>query len=503
MTKILLTILLFVQGINLSYSQKHILEKPININVTNTPLKEVLKQISEQAHCFFTYNPDFISEKKKITYHTNNTTIFDVLNYIFSDSTLAFSVIDDHVVIYKKEEEHIFLSSSNKTNPNLFEISGRVLNSKTGKSLAFVSIGILNTAIGTVTNENGFFLLKVDKNFADSILFVANLAYETYYIKVKDAISSNNNIKLHENYVSIQEVIIRTRNPIDLINNAIKNIKNNYSQKPVILKSFYREGVVQKNKVLNMSEAILKIYKTPYKATFLNDKIKVEKSRKIINTEFSDTLLIKLKDGLYSSLYIDIVKNPISFFNNENMFKYKYKTRNIVTYGDKQVYVVSFKQKKDASQPLYKGNIYIETQTYAVVACDFEFNFNTIGAKPNFIVKKKRKHKVKTLSAKYHLNYRSVNNVYFLNHVRADLEFKAKKNKQFFYSKYNVFLETVIFDIDTTNIEKFHRKDIERKNKIFVDNHYSYDANFWGNSNFIKPEKPIEDAFEKIKAILK
>ena len=42
----------------------------------------------------------------------------------------------------------------------------------------------------------------------------------------------------------------------------------------------------------------------------------------------------------------------------------------------------------------------------------------------------------------------------------------------------------------------------EKKNSIFIDNHYSYDNNFWGKYNFIKPENSIEEALNKIRAKL-
>jgi len=502
MNKILLTILLFILGINLTYSQYSVLEQTMNISAKDIPLKEILSQISEQTKYFFTYNPDFVSEEKRIRYFTKNTSIKHILNDIISDSTLTFNVIEDHIVICKKAQNLPSLISSKKSVNNLIEISGKITDSKSGKVIPFASVGILNTTIGTVSNENGFFHIKIEKVYIDSILFVANLGYITQFVSVAESVKYERKYRLVKDIVSIQEVIIRTHDPISLLENAHYNIRNNYIQKPSVLTAFYREGVEKKGNIKNLSEAVLRIYKAPYKTSIFSDKIKVEKSRKIINTEFSDTLSLKLKDGLYSSLSLDIVKYPISFFNKTNMDKYNYQTNNIVTYGEKEAYVVSFIQKNNINEVLYKGEIYIETKTYAIIACDFEFNFKVSGTKPNFVSKKKRKQKLKTISAKYHLNYRSVNNTYFLNHVRADIEFKAKSRKQLFYSKYNVFIETVILDIDTIKIEKFQKKDIEKKNKIFIDNSYTYDSNFWGDNNFIKPEKSIEEAIKKIKVKL-
>ncbi len=502
MKKVTLFILMCVLGINLSYSQSSILEKQVNIKVKNKSIKFVLEQISHQSACFFTYNPNVISENKKLTYTTQNKAIKDVLDFILSDSSLNYKIIEDHIVICKNEESAtIFISDVNKTE-KLISISGIITDKKTKKALPFVSVGILNSTAGTVSNENGVYSLKIDKSYKDSTFFIAHIGYKTYLTPISETKESNYNISLLEDFISIQEVIIRTNDPIDILKQALKNKQDNYIQTPSILTAFYREGVEKRNNILNFSEAIINIYKTPYKATLYSDKVKIIKSRKIINAEQVDTLNVKLKDGLYSGLELDIMKSSIDFLEEINMPYYKYQTTDIVTFGDKLAYVIEFVQKENVQNSLYKGRVYIETESYAVISAEFELNLNAGDRKANFVVKKNRKLKVNTVSANYKISYRAAGKKYILNHVRADLELKMKHKKELFYTKYKTFFETVIFDIDTINPEKFERKELAKRNLVFIDNNYTYDPLFWGTSNFIKPEKSVKEALEQIKVKL-
>ena len=498
MNKLLATIILFIWEIGLTYSQSSVLKKNIKIDAKDISIREIFQQISKQTNCFFTYNPEHVLDSKKITYKTDKTSTENVLNNILSDSSLIYRLIDDHIVICKKTDTPPILQTYSSDSLKYRFVSGKIVNAKNGKAIPFASIGILNTTIGTVANSNGFFSLKFKNNYNDSTFFISNLSYNTKYIKVYNLKKNENVFGLIENIVSIQEVIIKAHDPEKLIQKAIGRIKSNYCQETAILSAFYREGVLKKSEISNFSEAIIKIRKTPYKTTFLTDKIKVEKSRKIINYEKTDTVFLKLKDGLYSTLELDFIKHGISFFNSLEMSDYNYRTTDIVTYGEKLVYVVSFEQKPNIDDVLYKGKFYIETNSFAIIAADFEYNFKAAISNPNFVAKKIRRFKVRAVSAKYNISYRSANNRYFLNHVRANLEFKLRKKRKVFPSKYSVFLETVIFNIDTVNVTKFNKKEIEKKNKVFVDNHYSYDPNFWGESNFLKPEKYIEDALSKI-----
>ena len=75
-----------------------------------------------------------------------------------------------------------------------------------------------------------------------------------------------------------------------------------------MLTGFYREGVMKKNELQIYSEAILQIYKSAYSGTILGDQIKVYKSRKIENTDRSDTLAVRLKAGLSTCLELDGAK---------------------------------------------------------------------------------------------------------------------------------------------------------------------------------------------------
>lgn len=54
-----------------------------------------------------------------------------------------------------------------------YEVTGKIINSKTQEKIEFVNIGISNKGVGTVSNENGLFNLKLNElvNTSDSIIF--------------------------------------------------------------------------------------------------------------------------------------------------------------------------------------------------------------------------------------------------------------------------------------------------------------------------------------------
>ena len=83
-----------------------------------------------------------------------------------------------------------------------FNISGYVYDNS-GHSLQYVNVVSLTKNIGTVTNDIGYFSLKIEK--VDSVKF-SHIAYLSKIISVNNYISDT--VFLEDNYRSLNEVVI-------------------------------------------------------------------------------------------------------------------------------------------------------------------------------------------------------------------------------------------------------------------------------------------------------
>jgi hypothetical protein len=252
---------------------------------------------------------------------------------------------------------------------------------------------------------------------------------------------------------------------------------------------FYREGVMKKSELQTYSEAILQIYKSAYTATLFGDQIKVYKSRKIENTERSDTLSIRLKAGLSTCLDLDGAKNGFEFLSGEGRNDFSYRMVDIVTYDDETAFVIEFEQHENVELPLFKGTIYINTADYGILNAEFEINPKYIHAMKNaFVSNASRGFDTWPVSVKYSVSYRKMQNRYFLNHVRGDLVFTSSQRKRLFHSQFKVFFELAITEIELTNVSRFEREELAPIHSVFSRTISSYDPFFWGNQDFLRPE---------------
>jgi hypothetical protein len=431
-----------------------------------------------------------------------NERLSDVLDSILANDSLNYSVIDKYIIISKALPPVV--SRLDSPQPAVMDyISGVIVDEETGEPLPFAAISLKNKARGTVTNESGEFGLKIPgENLADTIS-VSFLGFVRREIPVKQALGNNFTIRMKREFISIPEIIIKTQVPQEIIYKSIAAIPKNYGNAPVILTGFYREGVMNKEELQVYSEAVIQIYKSSYTSSLLNDQIKVYKSRKVENTTSHDTLAVRLKAGLSTCLELDGIKNLFDFLSKENMPEYLYRISDIVSADDEAAYVIDFEQREGIDMPRYRGSVYINTDDFAVVKADFELHPKYIRQmKDSFITSSSRGISTWPVTVKYSVSYRKFNGRYYLSHVRGDLLFSSKQKKKLFSTQFSVFFEFAVTGINTTNVSRFDREELAPIHSIFSETITSYDAGFWGDQDFLKPEDNLIQALKNVKVKL-
>jgi hypothetical protein len=475
-----------------------------NIKVTlskqRTTIYQALNQISDSIGYFFAYDSRVVYSDRRIRPNITQKPLLNTLQEILGDTTLKFNVVDKHILIFRDQD--LYSQQQNQSKPittDFLSLKGRVFDSETRQPIPYATVGIPKLALGNITNQDGVFLLRIPKNIGVPSISISHVGYKTKQIPISIFQYDLIDIYLNTDYISIQEVIIRNVDPLTLIKEAIQKIPENYSQKPVYLKSFYREGVVKNKKYQNYSEAIFNIYKTPYNWGFDVDQVKLLKSRKTQNIDPTDTLSIKLRAGINGSLNLDIAKNLPMFLQEENFELYNYTRKDIITIGNRTAYEIAFNQKEEIAEPLFNGVIYIDIETLAILGAEFEVNPLYISrVTDQYVYKRLRHYRIRPDAIKYSVRYSHFENQFFLAHVRADLDFKYRKRRTLFYNPFHLFFEMVVSQIETNNVVKFDKREVETKNTVFFDLNYEYDELFWKDFNIIEPEQNVFDALKLI-----
>ncbi len=482
-------------------AQESFLKRYVILPDTTCRLDTALNILEAATGCYFSYNTDIIPIRDTVKLEAPGDTLILILRKIIPDPNIQFRVVDELIVIYNDLETEQNEAGLNRVK-NLSGISslkGRIIDRNSGEPVPFATISIVGTQIGTIANSAGNFIFKYPGIFNQDSVVISCMGFKIEKFRLVDMDSSYSEILLRPDYIPIQEVIIRKTDPIYLLHSAISRIPENYYTGPVNLTTFYRESVKKGNKYIIISEAILEIFRSAFNEEFPFDQVRMVKGRKNVDINRTDTITLKLKAGLQTSLLLDIVRNKPEFFNEEFFPYYTWDMTDIILDEDRYVYVITFKQHTYTQPPHYEGKIYIDMESLAIRAFEFHINPETINKAAKYLViHKPRDIDVMPVSAQYYVRYRDEKDKFYLSYIISDNVFRIRKKSQIISRTFQTTTEMAVTNIQTQDVTRFKQKETTDINDLFINQVGGYDEEFWGEYNYIQPDETLEEALERI-----
>ena len=403
------------------------------------------------------------------------------------------------LVIIQSEAQ---INSVNNNDSSSFKyFKGTILDSKSKNELTFASITVSGSNISTISNSEGDFLIKIPIDRQDASLIISFLGYKDKVISIKDLKQEKNLLYLEPIIMLLKEVVVNVIDANKLFSNVLNNRSKNYGDSSIKMVGFYRESIKKRRTYVSVLESIVDIEKIPF-SSGVQDQVDILKGRKNVDYTKLDTINFKLEGGLFTALFIDLIKEPSNIFS-ENVFDlYNFRFEDITQINDKQVLIISFKQKSSLEDPdpLYAGKLFIDAKSLAIISATFQLNVeNRIKAGLIFTRKKPKGLVLYPTEVSYQVDYRQQNNKWIFSYSRGDITFKLNWDKWIFNTSY-----TTTFELVNTNWENQDSQAQINTQKLSpyvimsdrIPN--SADVNFWGEYNIIEPEKSIESAIIKI-----
>lgn len=381
-------------------------------------------------------------------------------------------------------------------------VSGVVKDKKSKKKLEYVNVSVPGTGIGTVTNEDGEFLIKINDSIDAKSIEISHIGYSNYTLPFDKQNFQRAEIFLTANTNLLNEVIVESMEPLDLIKKAMQKVENNYSSQANLMTGFYRETVKKGRNYINISEAVIDIYKTAYtNGGVAQDRVQIEKGRKLLSQKSGDTLAVKLIGGPNLSVYLDIVKNPELLLDAEILRCYKFRMEESVMIDERPHFVVSFVPQVNLPYALYYGKLYIDKQSVAFTRAEFSLSMDDKNKATQAILKKKPYNlRFKPEEVSFLVNYKLRDGISYLNYIRSEFKFKCDWKRRLFSTNYTIVSEMVVTGGKVGNVDNIPSKLSFKKDQSLSDNVGSFrDANFWEAYNIIEPSESLESAVTKLK----
>jgi len=486
----------------------------LTMQAKNITLLEVLTEIRTQTGYDYILNDDVISPDTKVSINVKDVNINYALELLFRNLKATYAIKHQTIIVTP-------INTNNESN-NIIIVSGIVIDSLSYETISFAAIQIEETKIGTITNEDGKFELKISKNLLKNQLLISCLGYETDICKIKQ----NLIVKLAPRSFNLAEIVVKPLNPIEVLKQSIEKIPENYATTPVILKAFYRSLFKEDTTYINLVEAVCDLYYSPYNEKFNVFDAQKDYYKNVSNRNCSWTegvnnyfdLYTNPKDQLkivesrlseYNSNHFNelfVIGSPLNMaavdkvkflndFMDESHFKhYKYKIDGRTTYDGQEVIVISFKPKtiqfrnnnpgyakyvnrKKYYNAEFEGKIYINLATKAFIRFDYK------------LIKVKPFQQMKPYARSIRIDYKEINGKWYLSQI-----FRQRSENSYFKEyddSISVEEQLIVNRILTKKIEEFEPEETVPHSNYFTLNRYpmSYNKKFWNKYNLLTHNK--------------
>lgn len=383
----------------------------------------------------------------------------------------------------------------------LITLSGTIADKNTRKAIEAASITIPGTDIGTISNADGYFSLRISATAAPQQLLISHIGYDNLYHSIGEGKAENIKLYLSPNAYALEAVKVYSGNARDVVAQAVEKISTNYEDKSNKLTGFYREVIQKRRNYVTVTEAVVDLYKSPYQSGIRNDRVQINKGRKIIDHKAADTVMVKLAGGPIQAVYLDIAKNMEFMLDKRELENYDFTYSVMLNIDNRSHYAINFKPRLITNHALFSGTMYIDEKTLTISRVEVQLTGDELEKATKDILRKKptgMRFKLNDLT--YTISYRQSDGRSYLHYVGSEMKFQCDWRRRLFHTNYTIASEMVTTDRERNPSEGITAKDAFKQSQSLTDRVADfYDPDFWGNYNIIEPTESLENAIGRIK----
>jgi len=455
------------------------LKRLINLRMDSTTVESFLEKLVLDNELFFSYNPDLLPAGK-MNFSFVNLPLGDVLKHLLPDSLYRVSLIDRQLIITRVE-------------PKPIHISGKVVEKDGKTAIPLASVTIEGTYMGTMTNREGNFDLTIPVLFRNGNIVFGSLGYKQKIISLNELVK-NPVIKLQDESIKLHEILVKPTDPKNILQQFRNHIPANYAGEPQLMVTFYRETARQDGIYVGVWEAAMEILKPSYQF-FEPDRVRFIKGRKADLNRKPKEVFLKVQGGPLGINSLDIVKNPETFLDPEYESLYQYRFEQPEIINGRITWIIRFDRVAETDFPCFNGRILIDADNYALVGAEYSYDKKSLkinGA--SFIQKEPFGFDTRPENVEYAVQYRLIDGKWQFYSAHSDIIFRVKQKRKFKTEYRNVTDVLVTQQYPFPKKGRFGPEGIFHEKDIFSEKIGSYDKEFWGNYNVIKPDEDLRKA---------
>jgi hypothetical protein len=187
-------------------------DKRITVEANNQRLADVLKQISSKGNFYFSYNSNIINPDSVVSISANNKPLKQVLDQLCSNR-FTWQQSNNYIILRKTVVSPAVITNQTPSAEKIYTVTGIVLNSETGEKVSNVSIYEKERLASTLTDDKGFFKIKLKSRYSTASLTISREMFEDTTVVIKPKFDQQLTIVMTP--VSASEPVVTIISPIE------------------------------------------------------------------------------------------------------------------------------------------------------------------------------------------------------------------------------------------------------------------------------------------------
>ena len=377
-----------------------------------------------------------------------------------------------------------------------YVVRGSVSDASSGRPVAAVSVLVPGQNYATVTNADGSFIIKADRPISE--LRFSRIGYRDARKRVGQGDVS---VKMTPIAYPLKEASIVTGDPLEIVEEAVKRISDNYPSKPELLRCFYRETLQKRQRYISVNEAVSRVYKNPYYLSGVGlDRTALDKSRVIMSQRKGDTLSVRMMGGPTLAATFDAVKNRDIIFNRTDLKLYRFTLESPEYIADRLQFVISLEPDGEAEYALYYGKLYSDRETLAFSRIELSLDMSDAAkATRMMLMRKPFSLRFTPRELTVTISYRQQEGLARLDYFRSSMSFRCDWKKKLVATNYTAVNELVVTDVIEPAVP-IAKNEVFRPSDILDDRAAEFlDPDYWNDYNIIEPSESLEHAVARLR----
>lgn len=191
-----------------SLRAQSVLDVPIaEMAMPHDRVEAVLKSISAIGNFYFSYSSDLFNKDSIVTLKLHNKTVRQILDTLFR-GRLEYKVNGNYIILRKAPPPSGMISPHPGADDKKYVVKGVILDENTGEAISQASIYDKQGLIATLSNEDGFFTIRLKNRSSPAALTVSKEFYEDTTIKIEPGVNQKLTITVSPSSINKKMVTI-------------------------------------------------------------------------------------------------------------------------------------------------------------------------------------------------------------------------------------------------------------------------------------------------------